>query len=90
MSRIMRVAPMAEPAPIVAARDPPVPMVVNGEAAESPYAFDRDPELVGRDLRERRLVALAVRDLPRRDRQVAGRLEPRPRGLARHVEADRR
>ena len=35
----MRVAPMAEPAPIVAERDPPVPMVVNGDAAESPYAI---------------------------------------------------
>ena len=35
-------------------------------------------------------MALAVWHLPGRDGEVAGRLEARPRRLARHVEADRR
>ncbi len=39
ISLIIRVAPIAEPAAIVAARDPPVPIIVKGDAAESPYAM---------------------------------------------------
>ena len=80
-----RVACSAAPLAIVAAREPPVP--ISAERRELRVAVDdadvveRDAELRRRDLRERRLVALAVRRLGRDDRQVPVGLEPCDRAL---------
>ena len=52
-------------------------------AVDDADVLERDAELGRRDLRERRLVPLAVRRLGRDHREVAVGLEPRDRALAR-------
>ena len=46
-----------------------------GVAVDDPHVFERHAHLVGGDLRQRRLVALAVRGLCGDDEEVAVRLE---------------
>ena len=83
-SRTVRAAPIAAPLASVAARLPPVDTMLNGVSRVSPWttATDArvDAELVGDDLGQGGLVALAVRRLAgeHRDRPVELETDPRP------------
>ena len=82
---------MTAPPAIAADRLPPVPASPNGVIAVSPkrtrHLFDRDADLVGGELRERGLVALAVGHLLGDDRHPAVLLEHEARRLGAHQRA---
>ena len=85
--RTIPAAPTTAPLARVAARLPPVATRLNGCRSVSPCTTrtdaDREPELVGRELRQRGLVALAMRLLAREHRRRAVDLDPHTRPLQR-------